>query len=106
MEHILSNLFTNALKYSEGKSDPEVTISYEMLSKAKISVKDYGIGIPLKDQKGLFSSFYRATNVKNIQGTGLGLSIAKEFIEMHGGTISVVSDTNKGSEFILLLPMG
>ncbi|WP_198672951.1 PAS domain S-box protein [Algoriphagus litoralis] len=106
MEHILGNLFTNALKYSEGKPDPKVTISFEILSHARILVKDFGIGIPAKDQKGLFSSFYRATNVKNIQGSGLGLSIAKEFIEMHGGTISVVSDTNQGSEFILLLPMG
>ena len=106
LEHILGNLFTNALKYSEGKPNPLVTISYELLSQVKISVKDYGIGIPLKDQKGLFTSFYRATNVKNIQGTGLGLSIVKEFIDMHGGTITVVSDTNKGAEFILLLPMG
>lgn len=105
MEHILGNLFTNALKYSEGKPNPEVTISFEMLSQVKISVKDFGIGIPKKDQKGLFSSFYRATNVRNIQGTGLGLSIVKEFIEMHQGTISVVSDTNHGAEFILLLPM-
>lgn len=106
LEHILGNLLTNALKYSERKPNPVVTISYELLSQVKISVKDFGIGIPLKDQKGLFASFYRATNVKNIQGSGLGLSIVKEFIDMHGGTISVVSDTNQGSEFILLLPMG
>jgi PAS domain S-box-containing protein len=106
LEHILGNLLTNALKYSEGKPNPVVTISYELLSQVKISVKDFGIGIPLKDQKGLFASFYRATNVKNIQGTGLGLSIVKEFIDMHGGTISVISDTNRGSEFILNLPVG
>jgi len=105
LEHILGNLFTNALKYSEGKPNPLVTISFELLSQVRISVKDFGIGIPLKDQKGLFASFYRATNVKNIQGTGLGLSIVKEFIDMHGGTISVISDTNQGSEFILVLPM-
>jgi signal transduction histidine kinase len=69
-----------------------------------ISCKDQGIGIPKKDQKGLFSSFYRATNVKNIQGSGLGLSIVKEFVVMHGGTIQVISDTNKGSTFNISIP--
>ena len=70
-----------------------------------LSVKDFGIGIPDKDKKGLFESFFRATNVRNIQGSGLGLSIVKEFTEMHGGTIEVVSEEGKGSEFILELPL-
>ena len=60
---------------------------------------------PQKDLKGLFGSFYRATNVKNIQGTGLGLSIVKEFTELHGGTITVDSEENKGSEFTVELPL-
>ncbi|TNF41519.1 MAG: PAS domain S-box protein [Cytophagales bacterium] len=105
MDHILGNLLSNALKYSEGKPNPILTFSFDQLSQIRISVKDFGIGIPKKDQKGLFSSFYRATNVKNIQGTGLGLSIVREFVLMHGGTISVESDTNQGSEFILIMPM-
>jgi signal transduction histidine kinase len=69
-----------------------------------MTVMDYGIGIPLKDQKGLFTSFYRATNVRNIQGSGLGLSIVKQFIDMHGGTIEVMSDVDQGCEFIVQIP--
>jgi signal transduction histidine kinase len=69
-----------------------------------IKVKDYGIGIPLKDQKSLFNTFYRATNVRNIQGTGLGLSIVKEFVSMHGGTVDLISDIDKGAEFIVKIP--
>ncbi|MFC3880001.1 PAS domain S-box protein [Algoriphagus namhaensis] len=105
MEHMFSNLFSNALKYSPNSTkDPEVVLNFNKQSEVKISCKDYGIGIPKKDQKGLFSSFFRATNVKNIQGTGLGLSIIKEFVRLHNGTIDVNSDVNKGTEFIISLP--
>jgi signal transduction histidine kinase len=104
MEHVLTNIMSNSLKYSPDEKDPELTISFRSLSEVIISCKDLGIGIPKKDQKGLFSSFYRTTNVKNIQGTGLGLSIVKEFVVMHGGTIEVVSDTNQGATFIISIP--
>ena len=104
IDHVISNLISNAVKYSEGKSTPEVTLAYNKLKTVNLHVKDYGIGIPKKDQKGLFQSFYRATNVKNIQGSGLGLSIVKEFTEMHGGTVSVISDVGEGSEFIVEIP--
>lgn len=103
-DHILTNLISNAFKYSEGKADPEIYLDFSELDNVNFSVKDDGIGIPAKDQKGLFSSFYRATNVQNIQGSGLGLSIVKEFIEMHGGSIEVDSKKNTGSTFKLKMP--
>lgn len=103
-DHVISNLISNAIKYSEGKSVPEVTLAFNKLKTVNLHVKDSGIGIPKKDQKGLFQSFYRATNVKNIQGSGLGLSIVKEFTEMHSGTVSVISEAGKGSEFIVEIP--
>lgn len=105
MEQVLNNLISNALKYSDKAIDPEIVLSFESLSFVQITIIDYGIGIPEKDQKNLFTTFYRATNVRNIQGTGLGLSIVKEFVLMHGGTIELVSDTNKGSAFIVKLPL-
>jgi len=105
MEHVVSNLLSNALKYSPGQQAPEVHLQFNKLSGLVLKVKDHGIGIPLKDQKSLFESFYRATNVRNIQGSGLGLSIVKEFTEMHGGTISVESEEGKGAEFIIELPL-
>ncbi len=103
-DHVISNLVSNAIKYSEGKSTPEVTLAFNKLKTVNLHVKDSGIGIPKKDQKGLFQSFYRATNVNNIQGSGLGLSIVKEFTEMHGGTVSVISEAGEGSEFIIEIP--
>ncbi len=104
LDHVISNLVSNAIKYSENKSTPEVTLAFNKLKTVNIHVKDFGIGIPKKDQKGLFQSFYRATNVKNIQGSGLGLSIVKEFTEMHGGQVSVISEAGEGAEFIVELP--
>lgn len=104
LDHVVSNLLSNALKYSTGKKTPEMTLAFNDLNRVRVHVKDYGIGIPKKDQKGLFQSFYRATNVKNIQGSGLGLSIVKEFTEMHGGEVRVQSEANKGAEFIIEIP--
>jgi PAS domain S-box-containing protein len=104
MDHILTNLLTNALKYSEGKPNPQLNINFENLSELQMNIRDFGIGIPEKDQKDLFSSFFRATNVKNIQGTGLGLSIVKEFVLMHKGEIQIKSELNKGTEFIVKIP--
>ncbi|MFN7088259.1 MAG: sensor histidine kinase, partial [Candidatus Paceibacteria bacterium] len=70
------------------------------------SIEDEGIGIPETDQKSIFQQFFRAKNAiskKNV-GTGLGLFIVKSIIEGHGGTISFISQENKGSTFTFTLP--
>lgn len=103
ISHALSNLIVNALKYSEGKPDPAVTINYKPKD-VEVCVQDFGIGIPVKDQNQLFESFSRASNVGDIEGTGLGLVIVKQFIEMHGGQISYTSQLGEGSEFKIQLP--
>ncbi len=103
ISHVVSNLVNNALKYSQGKQDPEVLIAFEK-DLVNISITDFGIGIPLKDQQGLFESFSRASNVGDIEGTGLGLVIVKQFVEMHGGTITYESKVNKGTTFTVSLP--
>ncbi|WP_420388467.1 PAS domain S-box protein [Roseivirga sp.] len=103
ISHALSNLISNALKYSPDKENPEVTIKYASDS-VQIEVKDYGVGIPAKDQSSLFESFSRASNVGDIEGTGLGLVIVKQFIEMHGGTVNFKSEVNKGTTFIVKIP--
>ena len=64
-------------------------------------MKDYGIGIPLPEQKNIFTLFFRAKNTEYIQGTGLGLSIIKKYMELIGGTIYFKSKENEGSEFTL-----
>ena len=100
MGHALSNLISNALKYSPGAESPVLTVSFSKKN-VQISVKDYGIGIPKQDLKGLFEPFYRASNIGEISGTGLGTSIAKEYVLLNHGTISVKSELGKGTEFVI-----
>lgn len=101
-KHVLSNLLSNAFKYSTD-INPKIKIEYKNHS-VRILIVDEGIGIPEKDLPNLFTPFHRATNVGDIKGTGLGLSIVKEYVELHGGTIEVQSKLNKGSSFIINLP--
>jgi signal transduction histidine kinase len=70
-----------------------------------IAVTDHGIGIPDTDKQYLFSRFYRAQNVTNIQGTGLGLTIVKRYVELMSGMIKFNSELNKGSTFTIMLPL-
>ena len=94
----LSNLLSNALKYSAPDSTVQLKLQYQ-LPKVIFQVQDQGIGVSLADQKRLFESFYRASNVGKIPGTGLGLAIVKQAVERHGGTITVSSETNVGTTF-------
>jgi PAS domain S-box-containing protein len=104
LRYILRNLLANAIKYSPKHSTVEVRVYCED-NAVVIAVKDAGIGIPEGDLDKLFTPFFRAANTTSISGTGVGLSIAKEFVEAHGGTISVQSRLNEGSTFIVRLPL-
>lgn len=103
LRYILVNLLTNAVKYSpQGKSiDFSLTCDHEAVV---FKIQDYGIGIPTADQSRLFDSFYRASNVKTIPGTGLGLSIVKQCVDLHSGTIALISEVEKGTSFTVTLP--
>ena len=98
--HILLNLGTNALKYSKDRPEPVLTVKW-MADRMELSMCDQGIGIPESELQNLFQSFYRASNVENIQGTGLGLVIVKQFTELHRGRIQIKSSENKGTCVIL-----
>jgi len=101
---MLSNLLYNAIKYSS--ENTTVTIDIYQDSKNTIfKFIDEGIGIPEKDQKFIFNRYFRAENVLNIQGTGIGLNIVKSHLENLGGSISFTSEENKGSTFIIKLPL-
>lgn len=100
----LSNLISNAIKYSAG--DPSVAVNLvKDKTEVRISVIDDGIGIPEEDQKHLFTPFFRAGNTSTIQGNGLGLSIVKESMQMHGGYVTFVPNSQKGSVFTLHFPI-
>lgn len=102
IKNILINLISNGIKYSE--KDIDVILNYSGAS-LDIKVKDQGMGIPEEDQKHMFERFFRAKNAINIQGTGLGLNIVKKYVDMLGGTIDFVSKLNKGTTFIVNLPI-
>jgi len=103
LEHALQNIIQNAFKYSSGKANPKLRLSFSK-TYFTISVIDNGIGIPKNEMENLFTSFFRATNTSNISGTGIGLIVTKYFTEQHKGYVTVKSIMNKGSIFTLKLP--
>jgi PAS domain S-box-containing protein len=103
IKHIILNLLSNALKYSEAPASVIIEIRQEE-NEVILSVTDQGIGFSKKDQESLFEPFHRGQNVGNIQGTGLGLSVLQTAIELHKGKIKVESKLNNGSTFIVSLP--
>ena len=105
LRHILSNLLTNALKYSPPKSAIEFDLTCED-RQVVLRIQDHGMGIPQEDQARLFETFHRARNVRNIPGTGLGLTIVKRSVDLHGGTIDVESQVDVGTTVTVSLPIG
>ncbi len=100
MKHIIMNLVSNASKFSSESSRIEIkTLGHN--NQLILSVKDYGIGISKDDQKHLMERFFRAANAGNIQGTGLGLHIISKYVELMNGSVSYVSELEKGTEFII-----
>lgn len=100
---ILSNLLSNALKYSPTGSLVEFDLSC-LDNTVIFQIKDQGIGIPPEDQSRLFEPFHRANNVGTIQGTGLGLAIVKQCVELHQGEITVASFVGN-TTFTVRLPL-
>ena len=98
LSQALSNLLSNAFKFSLGKSNPTLTVSFKPKGFSLI-VEDYGIGIPKAEIANLFHPFFRANNATEIKGTGLGLSIAKEYIELNKGILTGKSTEGIGTKF-------
>ncbi len=105
MSQVFNNLLSNAVKYSgEGA---EVIITFKQAADSvEIQVSDNGSGIPKEDIPHIFERFYRAdkSRNRNTGGAGIGLSITKSIVEAHGGSITVNSETDKGTVFTIILP--
>ena len=102
---IVTNLISNALKYS--KESRKIKVKSEIHDNSlKLTVRDSGIGIPAEEHKYIFERFYRARNATNFEGTGLGLHIVQKYVHLMKGTITFESKLNDGTDFIVILPGG
>ena len=107
LRHVVQNLLSNASKYGTHESDWIGVSAAHKSGAIEIRVSDRGAGIPQEEQGYIFDPFYRGRKAvqDQIHGTGLGLSLVKKIVEAHGGTISVHSEPNKGTEFLVRLPV-
>lgn len=104
LEMMLSNLVSNAFKYTKEGGHVVMTVAEES-DRVVFSVKDNGIGIMDKMKETIFESFFRTERAKRQSGgDGLGLSFVKQLVELHGGQISVESEVNVGSTFTFFIP--
>jgi signal transduction histidine kinase len=106
---VIENLLNNALKYTPegGRVNIDITPQGNIENEGiiKISVRDTGIGITKEDIEKIFEPFYRGNNAPKEMGTGLGLSFVKQAVDLHGGSLLVQSELEKGSTFSVMLPI-
>ncbi|MVM39144.1 PAS domain-containing protein [Spirosoma sp. HMF3257] len=92
INHVLINLLSNAFKFSE--KSPGLRLTFFAKS-CILQITDEGIGIPAGELSNLFQPFFRASNTNEAPGTGLGLVIARQFVELHGGQLELISEEKK-----------
>ncbi|MCI8689683.1 MAG: cell wall metabolism sensor histidine kinase WalK [Oscillibacter sp.] len=107
LEQVMMNILGNAIKYTPDGGAIRITAG-STEDTVWMEVWDNGIGIPEKDREHIFDRFYRVDKARSREsgGTGLGLSIAREIVERHQGTISIVGHEGPGTTVRLVLPIG
>jgi two-component system, LuxR family, sensor kinase FixL len=102
LEQVITNLLTNAIKFGQGNV---ITVEVDGdADRARLAVRDRGIGIARDDQQRVFQRFERAVPAQHFGGLGLGLYIARQIVEAHGGTIQLESAPGSGTTFLVELP--
>ncbi len=100
----LENITGNAIRYTQ-KGGAIGFNAFADGNSVKISICDNGIGIDQKDLPYIFDIFYRGSNSRREKGSGLGLSVVKTIVESHGWQISANSQLEKGTEFVITIPL-
>ena len=103
LERAVTNIVSNAVKYGRGKPI-DVTVARDG-GRARVIVRDRGIGVASADRERIFQRFERAVSSSNYGGFGLGLWIARETIGALAGTVNVTSEVGAGAEFVIELPV-
>ena len=107
--NVIFNLLDNAVKYRREDVAPELTVTTVNPDEdhIQITVQDNGIGMKREDLKKIFEKFYRVStgNRHDVKGFGLGLAYVQKMIELFGGSIRAESEINRGSKFIITLPL-
>ena len=103
---IVNNLLSNAFKFTQEGGNIAVSL-HRWKDMLQIMVRDSGIGIDIQEQDAIFDRFYQSAHRKDysVSGIGIGLSLTQELVQLHGGTIQVESQLNKGTTFTVSLPV-
>lgn len=101
MKQVIFNVFSNAIKFTPSGGNVTLTAEAFEDNKIKITVEDDGEGIGEDEMKKIFKKFQKT---KQKGGSGLGLSVAKNFVELHGGTIDIASKQGEGTKVMIVLP--
>lgn len=108
VDKVLYNLFSNAIKYTPSGKNIDFTAEIRTAQRARdivFTIKDEGVGIPLKEQQRIFNRFYTGSNGQGGLSNGIGLALTKELTELHHGSIQLESKPGKGSTFTVILPI-
>ena len=106
LHEVVLNVLGNAVKYTKPGGQVEIASDVEG-GAVRLVVRDNGVGIAEEEMRHLFDPFWRADNAYHARkdGLGLGLAISKRLVEMHGGTIAVTSERDRGTEVVIRLPI-
>jgi len=104
IQRMVANLLDNAIKYTPAHGRIELSVAAAGDQAVRITVKDNGMGISGKDLEHVFERFFRCDPSRSQAGTGLGLSFARAAARAHGGDITVTSEIDRGSTFVVVLP--
>lgn len=104
LRSILSNLISNAMKYSCNQTEIILRVIHEDRF-IIFEVEDHGIGIPSHEIPKVYETFYRGSNANFLPGTGLGIAVVKTCVDIQKGQIKIFSDTDKGTRVKVYLPL-
>jgi signal transduction histidine kinase/ActR/RegA family two-component response regulator len=105
LDRVFSNLVANALKFSPSGTTVRLSVEADE-NEVRVAVEDEGPGVPPNDRDRIFARFDRGAKEvrRRVQGAGIGLAVVREFVELHGGSVSVEDKPEPGARFVVRLP--